>query len=314
MAVEDLRSKDRLKGYKKELYHLSGRLIQHVVDRAFARYDGGIYGTGLYTTEEASYEDVYEPEHDRGDQVGEFYVSVDSFFDPGAFFIGGYGDSFEALSGCFEKTLEYHWDETVKELAKRKKGAKNSELQDVYDRYLIITSKLGLKPRDFITQGLLAKLDVIRRLSILIPYLYQQTAGEEITEDQFENITISSFPLLRQLADANIKKSRQVVDFAFETWDDFWGWRGIRPDFFQLTDSYGELQLALSEQGQELYDSPIEHDEPTVGCPALIPGEPSDQGLSSMEKVWRWYTGIIKEHLFDEVKERYKELTDLNTN
>lgn len=308
-----LASGEKYKGHKKELYPLAGVLIDEVVIRMLGNFSKNRGETGLLMIVEDTIAGAYGLEQDDNtSQVRGFYRLI--YSDDLAYS----GDFFETIVDGMENSFQFHWSEMEKEIKRRKKGAKNTPLQNAYDRYQMLTAGSGIEPEDFLRSGLSKKLDVMKRLAVLIPHFYTEQTGEEITAEKFEEIAYASFPLLEKMARTNGGDLMSFLNTAFAGWNKYTGWRGLKADLFQLTGSDGKLRLDLSEAGKALYEQSVKDGEKVVGCPALtVTKQPfvsfqHPPTSSPLEKMWRWYVDILSEHLLEEVKEEYEHLVDSN--
>lgn len=269
---------DRYKGRKAELFSLASGILSQAIDR-WQRFKSG---DDLTKTEEMFLSEANPGLWIRGeDTVRSFYRTM----EPYEIFEDNFG-MVDGMAYGVKNSVEQHLLKLIGTWSKKDKGTKGSTSQNQYERFLYLTSRLGINPREFLLGGIDKTFELMGKMAKVIAILHLEEVGEEISPEDFAAIAKSSFPIVERLSKIKTGKKPTFVKKAL-------GPRSLedpKTEYFKLETKDGITYLTLSPLGQLVYEQDGESES---NLPFLHPFVRVD-GNSPAEKLWNWLADFIK--------------------
>ena len=269
--------KDKYKGRKAELFRLSAGILDQAIDRWLS------WMPELTKTEEMGLSEANPGMYVRGeDTIRVFYKSMhpDEVFEDGGMF--------EGISEGLRNSVEQNLSELREEWKVKKKGVMDDP-QNWYERFLYLSSRLGLDEEKFLLEQWEGAFDLMAKVLETIAVLHLEETGQEISPHDFEEIANASFPLVEKLA--KVKTESGKTNFTNTSLGGRYYENAPKTGYFQFETKDGITSMTLSTFGQFLYDQDGKSKDGMPFSHFFV----KVNGISPAEKLWHWMTEFIRQ-------------------
>lgn len=271
---------DKYKGRKAELFSLASGILSQAIDR----WQRSGLGSDLTKTKEMFLSEANPGLNIRGeDTVRSFYRTM----EPCEIFEDNFG-MFDGMSCGVKNSVEENLLELIGTWSKKDKGTKGSTSQNQYEKFLYLTSQLGINPREFLLDRTDETFELMGKVAEVIAILHLEKTREEISPEDFAAIAKSSFPIVEKLSKINTDRKPTFVDKAFSPKD--WQ-KDPKTDYFRLETKDSITYLTLSPLGRLVYEQDGESEANLPSHHLFVRVD----GNSPAEKIWHWMVDFLKE-------------------